>query len=175
MKHTVALCGSYNGGDIEKLFTSLSSKGITQMSLIGREITLQVCSENLSEIKNSLRSLGVGNLNILEWRRSGVTLSGSGKGVDGDRTVNVSLIPSNLDEGLKPLAFLCETEIEEKILESLGAKVEEILKDAGVTDALYTVHIKELKKDKDCKSLPQAVISATLNALFDAGGVVNIE
>jgi len=57
----------------------------------------------------------------------------------------------------------------------LGEKIEEILRDAGITDALYTVHIKEFKTDKGKKALPQAVVSATLNALFDAGGVVNIE
>lgn len=172
MKHTVALCGSYSGGNTEKLFKSLSRNGILQMSLVGREITLQVRSENLEEIKNSLRKLGVSNLSILEWKKAGVTLSNSGKGTDNDRILNISLIPSALDEGLRPLAFLCEFEINEKILEKIGSKIEDILTDAGITDAIYTVHIRERVEEK---GLMDAVTVATLNAIFDAGGVVSID
>lgn len=172
MRHTVALCGSYGGGNTERLFKSLSRNGILQMSLVGREITLQVRSENLDEIKNSLKKLGVSNLSILEWKKAGVTLSNSGKGTDNDRILNISLIPSTLDEGLRPLAFLCEFEISEKTLEWIGSKIEDILTDAGVTDAIYTVHIGN---QVDKKELMEAVTVATLNAIFNAGGVVSID
>ena len=172
MKHTVALCGSYGGGSIEKILKTFSNRGITQASLVGREITLQIHSESLDEIKKSLTTIGVSNLNVLEWKKTGVTLSGSGKGTDGDKKVNVSLIPSTLDEGLKPLAFLCESDMDRLHIEKLSDKIEDLLREAGVTDALYTVHIKGKSDEKE---MLDAVTSATLNAIFDAGGLINID
>lgn len=172
MKHTIALSGSYSSGNTEKLFKYLSMDGILRMSLIGREITLQVRSENLEEIKDSLKTLGVSNLNILEWKKAGVTLSNSGRGTDNKKTMNISLIPSALDEGLRPLAFLCEFEISEKSLRKIGSKIEELLTDAGITDAIYTVHIR---KEVEEKELMESITVATLNAIFDAGGVVSID
>jgi len=172
MKHTVALCGSYGGGDVEKLLDFFSRTGIMQMSLVGREITLHVHSGNLDEIKNSLTRLGMSNLSIMEWKKTGVTLSGPGRGTDNGKTLNLSLIPSTVDEGLKPLAFLCEESMDEKTVERLSEKVEDILQEAGVTNALYTVHIKGKAEEKD---LMEAITTATLNAIFDAGGVVSID
>lgn len=172
MGHTVALSGSYQG-NMEKLFKNLSDNRILQMSLIGREITLKIRSENLDEIKNSLHKLGVSNINILEWKKSGVTLSNPGNGVDNENNVLVSLIPSALDEGLRPLAFLSEFEIDEKTIEKMRLKIEEILTDAGITDAIYTLHIK--KKENSIEEYLDSITIAVLNALFDAGGVASIE
>lgn len=172
MKHVVSLSGSYAGGDVDKLFSSLAGSGVIQMNLVGREISLQVRGENLEEVKSSLKKLGVNNINLLELRKSGITFSGSGAGNDNDKKVHVSVIPSTLDGGLRLLAFLYECEITEEIAEKLSSGIEEILRDAGVTDALYTVHIK----DNMCsEELVNSVKTATLNAIFDAGGIVNIE
>lgn len=172
MKHIVALSGSYYGNDIENLFKNLSHSGILQMSLIGRELTLQMRSEDLDEIKRSLGKLSVGNINILEWRKSGITLSNPGKGMSNDKTFKVSLIPSASGEGIRPLAFLCEFDIDEKILNKIKEKIESILTDAGVTDLIYTIHIK--KKTTEEEYLNSATM-AVLNAIFDSGGVVGIE
>jgi len=172
MKHNMALCGSYGGGDVQKLLEFFSGTGIMQMSLVGREITLHVNSGNLNDIKNSLTKLGVSNLSIMEWKKTGVTFSGPGRGTDNDKTINVSLIPSTVDEGLKPLAFLCEETMSEKTVEKLSGRVEDILREAGVTNALYTVHINDKAREKD---LDEAITTATLNAIFDAGGVVNMD
>ncbi len=172
MKHMVALSGSYHGSDVENLFKNLSHNGILHMSLIGRELTLQIRSENLDDIKNSLNKLGVSNVNILEWRKSGITLSNPGKGVNNDKTFKVSLIPSVLDSGIRPLAFLCEFDINENTLEDIKSRINDLLADAGITDAIYTVHIK--KKDTKEEYLNSATI-AVLNAIFDSGGVVGIE
>ncbi len=172
MKHMVALSGSYYGSDVENLFKNLSHNGILQMSLVGREITLQIRSENLDDIKRSLNKLGVSNVNILEWRKTGVTLSNPGKGTNNDKTFKVSLIPSALDGEIHPLAFLCEFDVDEKILERIKSKIEDILTDAGITDAMYTVYIKkELVEEEYLNSATMAV----LNAIFDSGGVVGIE
>ncbi len=171
MGHTVSLSGSYQG-NMEKLFKNLPNNGILQMSLIGREITLRIKSENLDEIKNSLHKLGVSNINILEWKKSGVTLSNPGKGADNENNILVSLIPSSLDEGLRPLAFLSEFEIDEKILEKMRLKIEEILIDAGITDAIYTLHIR---RKCSIEEYLDSITIAVLNALFDAGGVASIE
>lgn len=172
MKHIVALSGSYYGNDVENLFKNLSYNGILQMSLVGREITLQIRSENLDEVKNSLNNLGVSNVNILEWRKTGVTLSNPGRGTNNDKTFKVSLIPSALDGKLRSLAFLCEFNVNEEILEKIKSKIEEILADAGITDVIYTVHIKkELTEEEYLNSATIAV----LNAIFDSGGVISIE
>ncbi len=172
MKHSVALSGSYQGKNMEDLFKKLSIDGILQMSLIGREITLQIRSGNLEEVKNYLGKLGISNITVLEWRKAGMTLSDSGCGMDGNKILKVSLIPSVKGEGIRQLALLCEFNINKKILERIGLKIEEILEDAGVTDTLYTVQILE-KTDMEGYVTSAAV--ATLNAIFDSGGIVNIE
>jgi len=115
MKHKVALCGSYSKGNAEKLFKDLPHKGILQLSLVGREITLQVMSEDLDNIKKSLEKLGVENIDILQWSKTGVTLSSSGRGKDNENVITVSLIPSELDDGVRALAFICESKLDKKI------------------------------------------------------------
>jgi hypothetical protein len=59
MKHSIALSGSYSGGDIEKILKCLPKTGVMQMSLVGREITLQVRSGRLDEVKDSLKCSGM--------------------------------------------------------------------------------------------------------------------
>ena len=172
MKYSVALSGSYHGRNMEDLFKKLSMDGILQMSLVGREITLQVRSENLEGVKEHLSRLGISNITVLEWKKSGMTLSDSGCGIDDNKILKVSLIPSVKGEGIRQLAILCEFEIDKEIMEDISLKIEELLEDAGVTDALYTVYIVE-KADKDRYIASVAV--ATLNAIFDSGGIVNID
>jgi len=172
MKHKVALSGSYSGGNTEKLLKELSRRGMLQLSLVGREITLQVRSDSLDDIKKSLNKLGIDNINILEWKKCGITLSGSGSGTDSDEIVNVSLIPSTLDEGLRTLAVLCEFNIDDNILNKIESRINEILTAAGVTDAIYTIQIKKQTSEREYL---RSVEVATLNALFDSGGLVDIE
>jgi hypothetical protein len=172
MKHTIALSGSYSGGDMEKILKCLPKTGVMQISLVGREITLQVRSGKLNEVKDSLKTLGVSNINVLEWKKSGMTLSGSGRGTSRDKAAIVSLIPSALDEGLKALAFMETGEIDEKLADKASAKVEETLQEAGVTDAMYTVQIKKRIPEK---KLLEDITYASLDAIFDSGGVSDIE
>jgi hypothetical protein len=172
MKHSIALSGSYSGGNIEKILKSLPKTGVIQMSLVGREITLHVRSGRLDEVKESLKALDVNNINVLEWKKSGVTLAGSGRGTSKDKTTIVSLIPSALDEGLKALAFMGTGEIDEKLADKASSKVEEILQEAGVTDAMYTVQVKKKVSEK---KLLEDLTLASLDAIFDAGGVADIE
>lgn len=170
--HTIALSGSYHG-DLEKLAKSLPGGRILEMSLIGREISLKVRSEDFEEVKKSLKKLGVSNISILEWRKVGATFESSGKGFDVDKNVQVSLIPSELGEGIRELAFLSAEKIDEKILKKISEKIGEILYSAGVTDALYTVNI--MKKISSEEGYINAAIMATLNAICEAGGIVKIE
>ena len=172
MKHKVALSGSYSGGNTEELFRELSRGGILQLSHIGREITLQVRSDSLDDVKKYLNRRGIENINIIEWKKCGITLSGSGAGTDPDEIVNVSIIPSTLGEGLRALAVLCEFDIEDMILDKIESKISEILAAAGVTDAIYTIQIKKQASEKEYMKSAEA---ATLNALFDSGGLVDIE
>lgn len=172
MKHTIALSGSYTGGDIEKILGGLPKKGVMQLSLVGREITLQVRSGSLHEVKESLKALGVSNTNILEWKKSGVTLAGSGRGTSGDKAVSVSLIPSSIDEGFRPLSFIGAPGTGLKLAENAGPRVELILREAGITDAMYTIQVK--RKISEKKFLEDLTI-ATIEAIFEAGGVSEIE
>jgi hypothetical protein len=172
MKYSVALSGSYHGKHVEDLFKDLPMEGILQMSLIGREITMHVTSENLEKVKKDLCKAGISNIAVLEWRKSGLTLSDPGLGMDDAKTMKVSIIPSVKGEGVKQLAFLSEYEVDAKTIDAISKKIEEILENAGVTEALYTVHIME-KPANDDYIAPASV--ATLNALFDSGGIVNLE
>jgi hypothetical protein len=172
MKYSVALSGSYGGRHMEDLFKKLSMEGIMQMSLVGREITLQVGSDNLEEIKKHLGNVGINNITVLEWKKAGMTLSDSGCGMDNNEVLKVSLIPSVKGGGVRQLALLCEFEVDREVVEGISLRIEEILEDAGVTEALYTVHI--IKKAEEDEYVTSAAM-ATLNAIFDSGGVVNVD
>jgi hypothetical protein len=172
MKYSVALSGSYHGRCVEDIFKEMHTEGILHMSLIGREITMQVKSEDLEKVKKNLAKMGVSNVSILEWKKTGLTLSDPGLGVDENKLIKVSIIPSVKGEGVKQLAVLADFDIDQKTIDAVGDKIEEILENAGVTEALYTVHI--MQKSADADYLASASV-ATLNALFDSGGIVNLE
>lgn len=169
--HTIALSGSYHG-DLEKLTQNLPQEKIIEMSQIGREFTLKLKSENFHEVKKALQKLGVVNINILEFRKIGATLDNSGKGTDIENILRVSLIPSELGDGIKPLAVISEVKIKSEIIEKIKNKIKEVLLESSVTDALFIVDI--LKKTTEEKYIT-AAITATLNAIFESNGVVLIE
>lgn len=172
VKHRVALSGSYSGHNIENLFDKLSGKGILQFSLIGRELTLQVKSESLDDMRKNLGKLGVDNVSIVEWRKCGMTLSNSGSGEDMKGLLNISLIPSALGEDLRNLAVLCEVDVGKRVMNGVQSTVKEILREAGVTDVLYTIQFRKKARLGDYLKASEL---ATINALFDSGGVVGIE
>lgn len=163
--------GSYSG-DTGELFKSLTDEGILQFSLVGREVTLQVKSENLDDVIKSLNRMGVNNLNILEWRKCGTTLAGSGCGSDEAEILNVSLIPSALGGGLRPLSVTQKIPLDRKTYVEMLANLEVVLIDAGVSDILYAIQIE---KQTTREEYLESVREAALNALFNAGGVVGIE
>lgn len=169
--HKVALSGSYSG-NTEQLFNGLTHSDILQFSLVGREVTLQVKSENLDAVKKTLKRLGVDNIGILEWRKYGMSLANSGAGSDDKEVIMVSLIPTALGEGITALAALYALPLDDETIMLLQTRVEEILEDSGITDTLYTLQIK---KDASKDSYVKAVEIATLNAIFDSGGIVSVE
>ena len=163
--------GSY-AGDTGELFRSLSQDDILQFSLIGREVTLQVKSEKLDDVMGRLSKLGVSNINILEWKKVGTTVAGSGSSQDEESILNVSLIPSTLGEGLRPLSVTQKVPLDRRLYIEMLANLEAVLVDAGVSDTLYAIQVdKQAGHDK----YMDAIRDATLNALFNAGGVVGIE
>ncbi len=172
MKYSVALSGSYNGRHIEDLFKDLPMEGILHMSLVGREITMQVKSEKLDAVKKRLSELGISNIAVMEWIKAGMTLSDPGLGFDKNKILKVSLIPTVKGEGIKQLAFISDFEIEKKIREDLSKQIDNILDNAGVTDVLYIVQI--LAK-ADSEEYTSSASIATLNALFDSGGIVDLD
>lgn len=167
--HKVALGGSFSG-DADKLFKALHGHGILQLSLVGREVTLQIKSETLEDIVKALEKHGVENICIFEWSKYGTTVAGSGSSTDKDNMLNVSLIPSALGEGLKAISVSKRHNPE--IYDKLKREVEEVLNEAGVTDLLYIIQIE---KESQNEQYLTAVRDATLNALFAAGGIVGIE
>jgi len=171
MKHTIAISCSYQGNS-EKLFKDLSACGVIHTSLIGRELVFQIRSEKLDEVKEKLSKLGVSNINILEWKKVAMTISSSGIGTDDDGILAVSLIPTAMGEGYRQLAVISEFEVDKKIIHSIRKAISNILREAGITDIIFTIRI--MKRASEEKYVEAATI-ATLNALFDSGGVVSIE
>ena len=169
--HKVSIGGSYSG-ETGELFKSLGHDGVLQFANIGREFTLQVKSEDLDDVIKSLNDLGVDNVNILEWRKFGTTISGSGTSADSADTVNVSLIPSALGSGLRPLSVSQKVEVDRKTYIEMLANIEVVLVDAGVSDALYALQID---KQATSPKYMAAVREASLNALFNSGGVVGVD
>ncbi len=169
--HRIALSGSYSG-NTDQLFNRLSYSDVLQFSFVGREITLQVKSENLENVRKTLTRLGVSNVSILEWKKHGMSLANSGVGTDEEDIVRVSLIPTAMSEGITALAALVSFSLDEETIMLLQTKVEEILEDSGVTDSLYTLQIM---KTVERQEYVKAIEIATLNAIFDAGGIISVE
>jgi hypothetical protein len=169
--HKVALGGSYTG-KADELFKSLSKHPVLQFTLVGREVTLHVKSEALDDVIESLNRLGVDNINILEWKKYGTTVSSSGSGSDDTEILNVSLIPSTLGEGLRSLSSTLRVDVGGEVKEKLLKEVKKTLMEAGITDVLYVLHVD---REAGLNEYSKAVREATLNALFNAGGVVGIE
>ncbi len=169
--HKIALGGSYTG-KTEKLFKSLAKHGVFQFSLVGREVTIQVKSEELEDVIKSLNKLGVDNINILEWRKYGTTVSASGSGSDDNDLISVSLIPSTLGDGLRALSMMSKIDVEDILKDKLSEKVVEELTKAGITDVLYVVQVDG---KSSAEGYIEAVKESALNALFNAGGLVGIE
>jgi hypothetical protein len=169
--HKVALGGSYSG-DSAALFRGLTDEGILQFSLVGREVTLQVMSENLEQVLKSLGGHGVQNVSILEWRKCGTTLAGSGCASDSGQVLKVSLIPSTLGGGMRPLSVAHQVPLDRKLYIEMLANLEVVLIDAGVSDVLYALQVGKSAPREKCV---EAVKEAALQALFNSGGVVGIE
>jgi len=169
--HKLSLGGSYPGNPSD-MFRAIDHGGILQFVNVGREFTLQIKSEDFEEVAKSLKKLGVDNINILEWKKFGTTIASSGSSPDEEAMVNVSLIPSALGTGLKPMSVSHKVELDKKLYIKMLANIEAILSDAGVTDALYAMQVDK-KSEKE--EYLEAVRDATLNALFNSGGVVSIE
>ena len=169
--HKISLGGSYTG-NLSDLFLNIAHEGILQFVNVGREFTLQVKSENFDEIVKSLEKQGVENVNILEWKKYGTTIASSGSSPDAGEILNVSLIPSALGSGLRPLSVNQKIEMDRKLYIEMLATIEAVLMDAGISDALYALQIdKEVSRSKYL----EAIHESTLNALFNSGGVVGIE
>ncbi len=154
------------------MFKNLPQEGIIHTSLVGREIIFQVRSEKLEKIKKDLGKLGVCNVSILEWKKVGLTLTRSGRGSDTNELIEISLVPTAMGEGFRQLAVLSEFEIDRKLVSKIQSQVLEILRDAGITDVIYTMKVE---KEAGKEEYMNAAAIATLNAIFDAGGVVCID
>ncbi len=170
--YRIAISGSYTGHNIGKLFENLSKYEVLSMSLIGREITLNLKSENIEKITDSLRSMGMDNLNVLQWEKYGLTVSCSGFASDEEKTVKVSLMPSALGEGIKSLAVQSDIGLKKETTDNLEKLLVSVLEHAGITDALYILRIN---KKSDDKKYASAVRDATIKAVYKAGGVTKIE
>ena len=169
--YRVTLSGSYSGNTYD-LFKGMRDDGVLQFSFVGREVTLQVRGDSLEDVTKSLAKAGVKNICILEWKRMGTTVSGSGSGGDDAGLLAVSITPTAVGEGLKLMSVIQKVKVERKLYVELLANLEVILGDAGVSDALYTMQVnKEAAKDQYI----EAVKAATLNAVFNAGGVASVE
>jgi len=169
--HKIALGGSFSG-DTTELFRGIPHDDVLQFCLVGREVTLQIKSEKLDSVVDKLKHLGVNNLNILEWRKMGTTIAQSGQGQDEKNILNISLIPTTMGDGLRPLSVTQRFQMERKHYIELLAHLEVTLQDAGVSDVLY---VMQVEKEVNRNQYLDAVKDATLNALFNAGGVIGIE
>jgi hypothetical protein len=167
----IALAGSFSG-DTGKLFRSLPLDDIFHLSLVGRELSLQVRGEKLEEVMKALRKLGVSNLNVQEWKRYGVTVAGSGSAADDDKLLSVSVMPATLGTGMRPLSVPQSVQIDRKLYVELIVNLEVALGDAQVTDAIY---ILKVEKQASREKYVDAVKAAALAALFDAGGIKGID
>ncbi|MBU0761802.1 MAG: hypothetical protein KKD39_02150 [Candidatus Altiarchaeota archaeon] len=86
--HKVFIGGSYSGNTSE-LLDGLVNDSILHFSNVGREFTVQVRSEDLVSVIDSLKKLGVDNINILEWKKYGTTIANSGSSQDEKELVNI--------------------------------------------------------------------------------------
>lgn len=164
-----------NSQKTEDVLNKLIEAGALSVGIIGRELVVETSSREVRNIKKTMKNLKIDEFRIRESSQLEITVLKSGRGCDSINSVEVALMPATRLAGLRLLNSIYTEEFEKKNilkpneLPDYSEIVKGVLKDAGVTEALFTV-----KFLKPHPNLGEAVRIATLNALIDANGVIQI-
>lgn len=176
MNKLITLTGAANGHDAptEEVLARIVNAGAFRASIVGRELSVETSQKELDDIKFALKTLGIREIKIRESRKLEITVSRVGKGTDPKGAVEVSIMPATRLTGLKLLDVVYSNgfsadKAHDDIVREYPAVVREVMNNAGVTDALFTV-----KLVKNVKDINTALEMAAIESLIDAEGLVQI-
>ena len=156
----------------------LADAGARRIAILTREITLECSEDEIPSLKKALKSLEIEGIKIKESSFLETTVSRRGVGSDAKKSVEVILMPASRMIGRRMLSVLFSEHFKktthkdiEKLMARCSTVTGDVLRNAGITDALFIVKIsKKLKPDV----LEGALEIATLNALSDGDGMVGL-
>ncbi len=138
-------------------------------------LTIQCSEKDLNNIKGFLETNKI-DFNITKVRIFDTTLISSGIGSDPDNCVEVTLVPAPRLTRLKLLDIIFTKELKKNMKQNdedfIGIYppiVRNILKNGGITDAIFTIKFMNLETDLD-----EAVRIASIKALQESKGVKEI-
>lgn len=173
IKLTGTINAHYEGEDVLR---KAMEAGAFNAAIMSREIVVETAHARLKKVRDTLHAMHVTDLRVREESALESTVTHSGHGHDQKKCIKVSLAPATRVTGIRFLSFIFsdgfkrDSLTDPAILSSSTERViTELLKKAGVTDALVGVEFRALAENID-----SAVEHATVNALVDADGIIQV-
>lgn len=160
----------------ENILRKAMEAGAFNAAIMSREIALEVSASRLKKVRDTLHSMKVSDIKLREESAIESTVSHSGHGHDAKKFLKVSLAPGTRVTGLKFVSFMFSDKFRREsitdpaiLISNLKRVISDTLKKIGITDALICVEFKQVVENVD-----SAVEIATVNALIDADGIVQV-
>lgn len=159
----------------ENIMLRLIENGASKVKYKNNRLILNCSEKDMDNIKQLFEKDNI-DFNITSAKIFDTTLINSGAGSDPDNCVEVTLIPAPRLTRLKLLDIIFTKELKinkkpenEDFIRLYPPLVRNILKNGGVTDAIFTIRFMDLETNLD-----EAVRIASINALTESGGVKEI-
>ncbi len=162
--------------ECEDILRKALEAGAFNAAIMSREIALEVSSARLKKVRDTLHLMNVSDIKIREESAIESTVSHSGHGQDAKKFLKISLAPGTRVTGLKFVSFMFSDKFRREsitdpaiLISNLKKVISDTLKKTCVTDVLICVEFRQVVENVD-----SAVESATVNALIDADGIVQV-
>lgn len=173
----IKLTGTLNNSFAnEEILLNILDSGAYNAAIMSREIVVETPKCNLQMIKDALKSMHITDIKAREAAIIESTVSHAASGSDPKKSIKISMAPGTRLTGVKFLGMTFTNEFKNNtftdtdILISNSQKViKNIMKKAGITDALVSVEFRRTSNDMDL-----ALELATVNTLVSTNGIMQL-
>jgi hypothetical protein len=175
MNRLITLKAQIDEYEEKDILSKIMDLGATETYFENNYIIIQCSQKEINNIKDLLKTFKIESF-IIQQKIFDTTLIENGIGTDPENSVEVTLLPTTKLSKLKLLEIIFTKELQEtknpdteQFITLYPPIVRNILKNAGVTDAIFTIKFIDLETDLD-----QAVKIATINAITNSKGIKEI-
>lgn len=161
----------------EDVLKKIVEAGACNAAVASREIVIEVPFDRLEEIKDMLRRFKVTDIKVRETKLVETTVTQAGIGKDPDDTVRVSLAPAARVVGQRLMKVTLDGRIKssgdtkEELAQIYSRFVRYVLQKAGVSDVIYSIEVLKKKSEEE---MERALELATISAILNANGIIQI-